>query len=178
MDFGEVLDEWDRIKREREVSPQPPEGKKAAAGEPASAKSAAKKTAAKKTATRALEEWLSANDVRDKDQEPEGGLCVAERNRESRRLSDLRPQASLDLHGMTGDEAESAIADFLRSAHRMGLEKVLVIHGKGLHSAGAPVLKKVARRSIETEPLAGRFGAADKADGGSGALWVLMKKRG
>ena len=177
MDFGEVLDEWDRIKRGREDSSPPSEGKKAAAGEPAAPKTVAKKPAVKKPATRALEEWLSANEVRDKDQDAEDGMGVAERNRESRRLSDLRPQASLDLHGMTGDEAESAISDFLRSAHRMGLEKVLVIHGKGLHSAGAPVLKKVARRSIETEPLAGRFGAADRADGGSGALWVLMKKK-
>jgi DNA-nicking Smr family endonuclease len=152
MDFGEVLDEWEKKEREhKDSSPKP--------------------------ATRVLEEWLSTNGVRDKDDEADAALDPAERGREARRLAGLKPQAVLDLHGMTGVEAESAIADFVYSSSRSGLEKVLVIHGKGLHSAGAPVLKKAARRAIEAHPMAGRFGEADKADGGSGALWVLIRSR-
>jgi DNA-nicking Smr family endonuclease len=153
MDFGEVLDEWEKINREHKDSSQKP-------------------------AARALEDWLSANGVRDKDDEAGSALDSAERGRESRRLASLKPQAVLDLHGMTGEEAESAISDFVYSSSRGGLEKVLVIHGKGLHSAGAPVLKKAARRAIEAHPLAGRFGEADRADGGSGALWVVIRKSG
>ncbi|MGA2547124.1 MAG: Smr/MutS family protein [Rectinemataceae bacterium] len=153
MDFGEVLDEWEKINREHKESSSKP-------------------------ATLALEDWLSANGIRDKDGEAGEALDSAERGRESRRLASLKPQAVLDLHGMTGEEAESAIADFVYSSSRSGLEKVLVIHGKGLHSAGAPVLKKAARRAIEAHPLAGRFGEADRADGGSGALWVLIRRSG
>ena len=148
MDFGEILDEWDRIKRERKDTSQ---------------------------AGGSQEAWLAAHPVRDKDAEAGESGHGAERGREARRLAALRPQAVLDLHGMTAEEAESAIADFVRGASHRGLEKVLVIHGKGLHSSGTPVLKKVARRALEAQPLAGRFGEADKADGGSGALWVLIR---
>jgi DNA-nicking Smr family endonuclease len=152
MDFGDILNEWDKIKKEREAS-QPPVKKKASA----------------------LEAWLDAKGIEDKDAgEPEEG----DRGLESRRLAALKPQAVLDLHGMTAEEAESAIALFIDASARSGLEKVLVIHGKGLHSEGGlPVLKKTARRALEAHPSAGRFGEAAKADGGSGALWVMIRKR-
>jgi DNA-nicking Smr family endonuclease len=135
MDFGAILDEWDKIKREHEDSPSSAE--------------------------------------RDLD-----GLDRTDRQAESRRLAGLKPQAVLDLHGMTAEEAESAITRFVDASARSGLEKVLVIHGKGLHSeGGVPVLKQTARRTLEADPLAGRFGEAAKADGGSGALWVMIRDR-
>jgi DNA-nicking Smr family endonuclease len=165
VDFGDILDEWERIKREHKDSSPSPETRKAAAREaPAAPKAGG-----------ALEAWLAKNGIKDKDAEAGEGRNGAERGLESRRLAALRPQAVLDLHGMTGEEAEAAIADFVSSSSRRGLEKVLVIHGKGLHSSGAPVLKKAARRALESLPLAGRFGEADKIDGGSGALWVLIR---
>jgi DNA-nicking Smr family endonuclease len=152
MDFGEILDEWERIKRARTEIQQP----------------------ARKKPLSVLEAWLDANGVGDKDAEELEGEDRAE---ETRRRSAMKPQATLDLHGMKAEEAESAISVFIESSSRAGLEKVLVIHGKGLHSEGAPVLKKAARRALEAHPLAGRFGEANKADGGSGALWVLIRKR-
>ena len=163
MDFGDILNEWESEKREVSKAPSPPP-------KPAAMP---KKTQGK--AASSMEAWLSANGVRDKDAEPGEAPDGAARGRESRRLAELRPQAVLDLHGMTGEEAESAVADFVRLSSRRGLEKVLVIHGKGLHSSGAPVLKKAARRALETAPLAGRFGEADRTEGGSGALWVLIR---
>jgi DNA-nicking Smr family endonuclease len=155
MDFGDILDEWDKIKKESEVSSS---------------------SAKRKSRTSAFESWLDAEGVDDKDAgDP---LDAAERRDESRRLASLRPQAILDLHGMTAEEAESAIAGFIDSSARSGLEKVLVIHGKGLHSEGGlSVLKKTARMALEAHRLAGRFGEAAKADGGSGALWVMIRKR-
>ena len=170
MDFGDVLDEWEKIKHEHKASVPSPEAKK-----PETKTAVVKKTATKKPATQVLEEWLSANVVSDKDDGSDECSTSTERGLESRRLAVLKAQAVLDLHGMTSVEAEVAIADFLGSASRSGLEKVLVIHGKGLHSAGAPVLKKAARRILESHPCAGCFGEASKADGGSGALWVLIK---
>lgn len=169
MDFGDVLDEWERIKREHKDDSSSPDTKK-----PAVKKPDAKKVPTGDAATGALVAWLAANSVDDKD-----GVEDEDREPrvESRRLTSLKPQAVLDLHGMTGEEAEDAISTFVCEASRMGLEKVLVIHGKGLHSTGSPVLKKAARRALEMNPLAGRFGEADKADGGSGALWVLIRRR-
>jgi DNA-nicking Smr family endonuclease len=133
------------------------------------------------SASVALEAWLAANEVGDKDAvsgcAEETRRSRSGRDLDSRRLTQLRPQAVLDLHGMTGEEAESAIAGFIEESSRGGLEKVLIIHGKGLHSAGLPVLKRAARRALENHPSAGRFGEAEKADGGSGALWVFIRGR-
>jgi len=157
MDFGRILDDWEKIKREHKDSSQT---------QPAKA---------------AMEAWLEANEVSDKDSAAD---AAAERARdaghrrvESRRLAVLKSEAVLDLHGLKAEEAASSIADFLESASQLGLEKVLVIHGKGLHSDGAPVLKRAARRALEAHPLAGRFGEAARSEGGSGALWVLLRRK-
>lgn len=181
MDFGEVLDEWEKIKRERTNSPRPPvrapDGP-ADAGGPSPAKPVVGGRPSG-GARASLEAWLSANGVDDKD----AAADRAERGavsggREVRRFAALRPQAVLDLHGLSGQEAEGAIAAFVDESARLGLEKVLIIHGKGLHSSGAPVLKRAAQRALESHRLAGRFGEADKADGGSGALWVSIRRKG
>jgi DNA-nicking Smr family endonuclease len=182
MDFGEILDDWERIKRERkDSSPAPAPKPSSAKGEPERAKAEAAECAksAKSAATKALEAWLATNGVRDKDAEQAAETTQnrAKAGDEQRRFAALKAEAILDLHGLKAEEAEAAIATFLDSASRLGLEKVLVIHGKGLHSEGAPVLKKAARRAIESHPAAGRFGQADKAEGGSGALWVQVRRR-
>ena len=161
MDFGEILDEWERTERDRGES---------------SGKRRAGSALDGQGGSRALEAWIAAKGVDDKDAEQEAG--AADRGLEARRLASLKPQATLDLHGMTVEQAEAAVASFIEGSARRGLEKVLVIHGKGLHSAGAPVLKKAAVRALEAQPLAGRFGPADRTEGGSGALWVLVRARG
>lgn len=178
MDFGRILDDWEKIEGRQKDAPPAEADERAMADADAGSTAASGASAAGRSAREALEAWLSQNSVSDKDAESGDAVSVAQRGREARRLAALRPQATLDLHGMTGEEAESAIAVFLDSSSRMGLEKVLLIHGKGLHSAGTPVLKKAARRALEAHPLAGRFGEADRTDGGSGALWVLIRKKG
>ena len=161
MDFGDILDEWDKMKDSKAP------GGPGAAGMPASAPKGGEASA--------LEAWLAEKGVEDKDADEE-----EERpghSRELRRLASLKPQAVLDLHGMTEAEAESAISAFINSSAREGLEKVLVIHGKGLHSEGGrPVLKKAARRVLEAHPLAGRLGEAGRGEGCSGALWVAIRR--
>ncbi|RJX31153.1 MAG: hypothetical protein C4531_08130 [Desulfurivibrio sp.] len=51
------------------------------------------------------------------------------------------PQQYLDLHGLTGQEAERKVTSFLLTARQKGLRTVAVITGKGLHSEGLPVLR-------------------------------------
>lgn len=87
-----------------------------------------------------------------------------------------KPQAVLDLHGVTADEARQQVLDFLMDAALSGKTKVLIIHGKGHHSQGEPVLKRIVRQCLEESPYAGRHGHPGREDGGSGAVWVMIKR--
>ncbi|MDA8411057.1 MAG: Smr/MutS family protein [Treponema sp.] len=119
-----------------------------------------------------METWLARHGIEDKDKKLDRENSGA---RESMRLAGLKPGARIDLHGKTAAEAEYALGIFLEDAARRGIEKVLVITGKGNHSTSGPVLAKTVRAFLEANPRAGRFGTADRVDGGSGALWVLVR---
>jgi DNA-nicking Smr family endonuclease len=85
-------------------------------------------------------------------------------------------QRQIDLHGLRSDEARSALSQFIRTAQQQGIRCVRVVHGKGLGSPGkTPVLKdKVHRWLVQrSETLA--FVQAAPAQGGSGALLVLLQ---
>lgn len=84
-------------------------------------------------------------------------------------------QASLDLHGLTAEQARSRVMEFLSSCSRRGLRKVLIIHGKGYHSKGEPVLQRVVRECLEVSVHAGKSGRPKRELGGSGAVWVMIK---
>lgn len=84
-------------------------------------------------------------------------------------------QQQLDLHGMRSDEAREALGAFIRTANKRGVRCVRVVHGKGLGSPGKqPVLKTKTQRWLiqKNEVLA--FVQAKPAEGGAGALVVLL----
>jgi DNA-nicking Smr family endonuclease len=85
-------------------------------------------------------------------------------------------QDELDLHGMNRVQAAHAVAEFLRHCRAKHLRCIRIVHGKGLRSRNRePVLKGKLRRwlALRDEVLA--FCQAPAADGGSGALLVLLK---
>jgi len=85
-------------------------------------------------------------------------------------------QSQLDLHGMRTDEAREALADYLRSACKRGVRCVRVIHGKGHGSLNKePVLKSKVRKWLAQKDEVIAFCQARAADGGSGALIVLLR---
>jgi DNA-nicking Smr family endonuclease len=85
-------------------------------------------------------------------------------------------QGQLDLHGMRRDEAREALAEFLRNAVKRGQRCVRVIHGKGLGSVNKePVLKNKVRSWLVQKEEVIAFCQARAADGGAGALVVLLK---
>jgi DNA-nicking Smr family endonuclease len=87
-----------------------------------------------------------------------------------------RPQATLDLHGLTAVEALERAERFLAESKALGLQKVLIIHGKGNHTLGGEaVLRDVIRTYLRTHPLTGEMGVPDRAMGGEGAVWVLLR---
>jgi DNA-nicking Smr family endonuclease len=85
-------------------------------------------------------------------------------------------QEQLDLHGLRRDQAREALGEFLRQARRRGTRCIRVIHGKGLGSVNKePVLKNKVRNWLAQKDEVLAFCQARPADGGSGALVVLLK---
>jgi DNA-nicking Smr family endonuclease len=95
------------------------------------------------------------------------------------RAGDFAPQASLDLHGKTRDEAKHAVEAFIQKARIAGHRCVLVVTGRGLHSEELPVLKAgvqqwLTRGRTARQVLA--FCSARPKDGGTGAVYVLLRR--
>ncbi|MDM7941224.1 MAG: Smr/MutS family protein [Hydrogenophaga sp.] len=88
-------------------------------------------------------------------------------------------QRQIDLHGLRTDEAREALGRFIREAHQQGLRCVRVVHGKGLGSPGrTPVLKNRVLRWLVQKSEVLAFVQARPAEGGAGALVVLLKSGG
>lgn len=85
-------------------------------------------------------------------------------------------QGHLDLHGARVDEAREQIGSFLRDAVRRGQRCVRIVHGKGLGSKDRqPVLKGKVRVWLAQRDEVIAFCQARPAEGGSGALVVLLR---
>lgn len=86
-------------------------------------------------------------------------------------------QAHIDLHGMTADEARAALAAFIDDARAHGRTCVRVVHGKGRGSgARGPVLKLKVDRWLRQWDGVLAFVSARQVDGGTGAVYVLLRK--
>ena len=95
------------------------------------------------------------------------------------RKGDWSIQREIDLHGLRSDEAREALAEFIREAHRQGLRCVRVVHGKGLGSPGkTPVLKNKVHSWLVQKNQVMAFVQAKPAEGGAGALVVLLRPAG
>ncbi len=89
-------------------------------------------------------------------------------------------QDYLDLHGLTSESAMSAVEEFLSAAVLRGLRHVLIVHGKGHRSPGGePVLKTMLVEALSTRRMQRwvlAFCSARAADGGTGAMYVLLRR--
>ena len=90
-------------------------------------------------------------------------------------------QDHIDLHGMTRLEAEREVKAFILGSYRRGLRCVLIVHGRGLNSPESlPVLKEGLPRWLRSGPVKKivlAFATARPYDGGTGAVYVLLKRR-
>lgn len=94
---------------------------------------------------------------------------------------ELPVQDYIDLHGLTRQQAESAVNDFVQQSHKTGFRCVLIVHGRGLNSPDSfPVLKEGLPTWLgrgKNGKLVLAFSTARPYDGGTGATYVLLRKR-
>ena len=192
MNFGDILNDWDKIQRKKtqksksktlQLSHKMPNA-------PTPEEKAAKKRAKLIAEGRIYEEqmkedsektinpmefWLRRYGVTDKDKEAEE---FEERSKMENReyLRTMRPEARIDLHGLTREEAWNRLTAFVNDCLRRNLKKILIIHGKGNHSHGSdPVLGPMVRVFIEQNKNLGSSGHPPREMGGTGATWVILK---
>jgi DNA-nicking Smr family endonuclease len=176
MNFGYILNQWEESNKKKKPSSNK-SSKKANADwmeNPDQAEKEKPEPELKRIDPMTL--WMRRYGVEDKDALAEEHTISAAEKR--KRLLNKRPDATIDLHGLTRDEAWTSLDAFFKDAHRRGFEKVLVIHGKGNHSSGESVLKRMVRDFLERCPYAGESGQSNAAQGGGGAAWVLLKDKG
>ena len=117
-----------------------------------------------------------------------GGIELDGNTRERLKRGGVRPQASMDLHGMTQEAAHRALLSFLQRSRKSGLRLTLVVTGKGnpknednagwmTRSHG--VLKEMVPRWLNEPEFAALIAGAAPAHvrhGGGGALYIYLRK--
>lgn len=94
------------------------------------------------------------------------------------RRGDYAAQDELDLHHTDVARAEALLRTFLKEAVQAGVGCVRIVHGKGLHSeTGVPVLKNLVDRLLRQRADVLAFHSAPPAQGGRGAVLVLLRQR-
>ena len=86
-------------------------------------------------------------------------------------------EAEIDLHGLIAVETRAVLREFIANAVARNLTCVRIIHGKGRRSGPrGPVLKNVVNLWLRQSDPVTAFGSARGVDGGSGAVYVLLRK--
>lgn len=103
---------------------------------------------------------------------------VQHRQLQQLRRGQFHNQAELDLHGMTTTQARQALTVFIAHCQEHRLRHVRIIHGKGYGSTtDAPVLKNRVNGWLRQHPAVLAFSSAQLRDGGTGAVYVLLRTR-
>mgnify|MGYP001187893759 CR=1 FL=1 len=97
---------------------------------------------------------------------------------------------TFDLHGYSLDEANNKIEDLIKDSYKNGINKLIIITGKGLHSQNEnnPYVSKdlgILKYSVpeyinsnkELMSLIIEIKEAKIEDGGNGAFYVYLKKK-
>ena len=153
MDFGDILENWELAeKKKKHDNAEQGKGHK-----------------------NPMEAWIDRYGVIDKD-----SLAERDSNRKKfisqKNIIALPVDEKIDLHGLDAVKAEKKLSQFISECERNGYKKILIIHGKGIHSpSGKVVLESMVRRFIEQDKRLGMSGHPEVAEGGNGATWVILK---
>ncbi len=153
MDFEDILKEWDTTKKTK------------------SAKVSKKK---KKNDNLSMDSILDMYPPEDKVENYDPRPVPSRIKRRNYRR--MKHQITLDLHGFNVVSAKVELEDFIKRCKRKGLEKVLIIHGKGLHSDnGDSVLRTTVKNYLMECSFIGEIGHPSEKEGGCGATWAIIK---
>jgi DNA-nicking Smr family endonuclease len=87
-----------------------------------------------------------------------------------------RIEGELDLHGLNRDRAREAVSHFLADCTDRRARCVRIVHGKGLGSPNSgPVLKNHLSSWLRRRRGVLAYCSARPADGGTGAVYVLLR---
>ena len=99
----------------------------------------------------------------------------------------LKPEARIDLHGMTLDQAKPALASFIMASHARERRLVLVITGKGRRASDdgpipsrPGVLRHTVPQWLQSPPLSQlvlQISQAHLRHGGGGAYYVYLRRK-
>ena len=105
---------------------------------------------------------------------------VDRRTAERMKRGRMQVDARLDLHGMTQAEAHRALDAFVAASYDAGRRCLLVITGKGQGKQEGGVLRGKVPQWLNQAPNRGRvlaFDYAQQRDGGTGALYVMLRRK-
>jgi len=92
------------------------------------------------------------------------------------RLGKYPLQARLDLHRKSLKEARDEVVKFLRQCQRLDVRTVIIVHGKGERSNPPALMKSYVAAWLEQIKDVMCFHSAQRFHGGSGAVYVMLKK--
>lgn len=112
---------------------------------------------------------------------PEESLSYAGNGISLQKLQELKRgqpawQAAIDLHGCTVDQAREAVLKLIQEAQQEALQVVKIVHGKGAIK-GQALLKTYVNGWLRQLPEVLAFVSSLPRDGGTGALYVLLKRQ-
>lgn len=121
-------------------------------------------------------------DITFSDEYIEGSISGVDKNTMRRlKRGQIPIQDHIDLHGLTQKDAEIRVREFLVNSQARGMQCVLIVHGRGLNSPDSiPVLKERLPVWLNKGParrIVKAFSSARPYDGGTGAIYVLIRRR-
>ena len=97
---------------------------------------------------------------------------------------------TFDFHGYSLDEANQKIEELIGEAYRDGVNKLIIVTGKGLHSENSKdpyksidlgILKNSLPEFVKNNnnllKMINSMGEANIENGGSGAFYIFLKKK-
>ncbi len=87
-------------------------------------------------------------------------------------------QEGLDLHGFTIENSRAALSEFIRDGRTSASRCLLLVHGKSYnHEGEVPSIKSHVNVWLRQMPEVLAFCSALPKDGGTGALYILLRTR-
>ena len=110
-----------------------------------------------------------------------------DKNTKENKISKIK---SIDLHGYSLDDANLVIKEFILESYNLGINKLIIVTGKGLHSENDKdpyVSKKLGilkysvpeyiKNNFELMKVINYMEGAEINDGGEGAFYIFLKKK-